>query len=82
MGDSRWDMKTPHIENVIRQLNLREPFSARCVQRAIPGLRKEEVAAHLRKHALTNDRRQQPEYIRVFRGWYRLNQDRTRLKSG
>lgn len=71
----------PH-EMAAAEIRLREPFSARCVQRAIPGLRKEEVAAHLRKHALTNDRRQQPEYIRVFRGWYRLNQDKTRLKSG
>ncbi|GAA5655740.1 hypothetical protein Brsp06_02106 [Brucella sp. NBRC 13694] len=67
-------MKSSEIERAIRHLKLREPFSAKTVQRALPNLDATEIADHLRKNAVKFNRAHKPTYIRVMRGWYRLNE--------
>lgn len=65
-----------NIEKKIRSLGLREPFSARCVHRALPELEILTIAAHLRKNS--SDQRHKPRmYVKVFRGWFRMNTEAT-----
>ncbi len=66
-------MKSLDIERSIRQLKLREPFSAKTIHRELPDLDIAKIADHLRKNAGNANRGHNLTYIRVMRGWYRLN---------
>lgn len=68
MADSR-------IEEVIRNAQLREPFSARCIERFEPKLSRGAISNFLRTQSAKKERCQQPLFVRVFRGWYRFNRD-------
>lgn len=67
-------MKNSEIERALRRLQLREPFSARFVHRALPDVDVAKIADHLRKHSVKTNYQHKPAYIRVMRGWYRLNE--------
>ncbi len=66
-------MKSIDIEKAIRDLKVREPFSAETIHRVLPDVDIAKIAIHLRKHSVKINREHRLVYIRVIRGWYRFN---------
>ncbi len=62
-------MNHVNIERLLDEGKVREPFSARSLQSAVPELTREEIGAFLRR----NSNNQQRRFIKVLRGWYRCN---------
>lgn len=68
-------MSVSRIEEIIRNARLREPFSARCIERLEPELCRSAISNFLRIQSAKKERCQQSLFVRVYRGWYRFNRD-------
>lgn len=70
----RRDQLYPAIRNIVRIENrVREPFSARCLAKHMPSTHIPWLKSYLSSHAATSLRDREAYFVRVCRGWYRLN---------
>ncbi|GAA5619274.1 hypothetical protein Brsp06_04793 [Brucella sp. NBRC 13694] len=70
----RRDQLYPAIRNIVRIENrVREPFSARCLAKHMPSTYLPWLKSYLSSNAATSLRDREAYFVRVFRGWYRLN---------
>jgi len=64
----------PIILNIVRTENwVREPFSARCLAKHMPSTQLIWLQVYLSRNAATSQRDHLALFVRVYRGWYRLN---------
>ncbi|MBB4095280.1 hypothetical protein GGQ79_003823 [Ochrobactrum pecoris] len=70
----RRDKLYPAIRNIVRIENrVREPFSARCLAKHMPATHITGLKTYLSMNAAISQRDREAYFVRVFRGWYRLN---------
>lgn len=73
-AEDRRNKLYPAIRNIVRIENrVREPFSARCLAKHMPATHLTGLKTYLSMNAATSQRDRESYFVRVFRGWYRLN---------
>ncbi|MBB3217260.1 hypothetical protein FHW72_002342 [Ochrobactrum sp. RC6B] len=64
----------PAIRNIVRIENrVLEPFSARCLAKHMPSTHLPGLKSYLSSNAAKSYRDREAFFVRVCRGWYRLN---------
>lgn len=64
----------PAIRNIVRiERRVREPFSARCLAKHMPSTHLPWLKTYLSSNAASSHRDREAYFVRVCRGWYRLN---------
>lgn len=67
-------MKSSEVENAIRYLKLREPFSGKNTSTRFAEFGSHKIAVRLQNHTVKFNRAYKPTYIQVMRSFYWLNE--------